>query len=74
MQIIIDISKELKNEIHHHGLSLCPNDKTALINAIKNGVPQETVTEFADRCRECGAKYGKLLKSQTTKIIFAFGA
>jgi len=24
----------------------------------------ETVTEFADRCRECGAKYGKLLKQQ----------
>lgn len=22
----------------------------------------ETVTGFADRCRECGAKYGKLLK------------
>ena len=22
----------------------------------------ETVTEFADRCRECGAKYNKLLK------------
>lgn len=26
--------------------------------------PQETVTEFADRCRECGAKYGKLLKQE----------
>ena len=25
----------------------------------------ETVTEFADRCRECGAKYGKLLKQVT---------
>lgn len=25
---------------------------------------QETVTEFADRCRECGAKYGKLLKQK----------
>ena len=24
----------------------------------------ETVTEFADRCRECGAKYGKLLKRE----------
>ncbi len=24
----------------------------------------ETVTEFADRCRECGAKYGKLLKQE----------
>ena len=26
--------------------------------------PTETVTEFADRCRECGAKYGKLLKEE----------
>jgi type VI protein secretion system component VasF len=25
----------------------------------------ETVTEFADRCRECGAKYGKLLKQKS---------
>ena len=25
-----------------------------LVNAIKNGIPRETVTEFADRCRECG--------------------
>lgn len=37
-----------------------------LIRAIKElpSVTQksETVTEFADRCRECGAKYGKLLK------------
>lgn len=24
----------------------------------------ETVTEFADRCRECGAKYGKLIKQE----------
>lgn len=27
----------------------------------------ETVTEFADRCRECGAKYGKLLKQEPCK-------
>ena len=27
--------------------------------------PQETVTEFADRCRECGAKYGKLLRQKS---------
>ena len=24
----------------------------------------ESVTEFADRCRECGARYGKLLKQK----------
>ncbi len=27
----------------------------------------ETITEFADRCRECGAKYGKLLKEADSK-------
>ena len=25
----------------------------------------ETVTEFADRCRECGAKYGKMFDQKT---------
>jgi len=29
----------------------------------------ETVTEFADRCRECGAKYGRLLKEKSGKWI-----
>ena len=29
----------------------------------------ETVTEFADRCRECGAKYGKLLEQKSGKWI-----
>lgn len=27
----------------------------------------ETITEFADRCRECGARYGKLLKQKSGK-------
>ena len=31
-------------------------------NAEYKSQEPETVTEFADRCRECGAKYGKLLK------------
>lgn len=29
----------------------------------------ETVTEFAERCRECGAKYGKLLEQKSGKWI-----
>lgn len=29
----------------------------------------ETVTEFADRCRECGARYGKLLEQKSGKWI-----
>lgn len=32
----------------------------------------ESVTEFADRCRECGAKYGKLLKQKSGKWIEHF--
>lgn len=31
--------------------------------------PQETVTEFADRCRECGARYGKLLEQKSEHFI-----
>lgn len=30
--------------------------------------PQETVSEFADRCRECGAHYGRLLNQKWTPI------
>lgn len=29
----------------------------------------ESVTEFADRCRECGARYGKMLKQKSGKWI-----
>lgn len=33
----------------------------------KDGLQKsETVTEFADHCRECGAKYGKLLKKESS--------
>ena len=32
--------------------TLCGAD--ILVSAIKNGTRHETVTEFADRCRECG--------------------
>lgn len=36
------------------------------INNLPSVTPKlETVTEFADRCRECGARYGKLLKQKT---------
>ena len=31
---------------------------------LKVDQPQETVTEFADRCRECGARYGRLLNQK----------
>ena len=62
MQIVIDIPEEMY--LNAKADTLCGAD--ILVKAIKNGIPHETVTEFADRCRECGAKYGKLLK-QTPK-------
>jgi len=33
---------------------------------------QETITEFADRCRECGAKYGKMLDQETKHLNIPF--
>ena len=52
MHIVIDIPKEVYKSIQdneYFGIS-----NSAMYNAIKNGTPYETVTEFADRCRECG--------------------
>jgi len=52
MKLIIDIPEEnykKDNLIHFFG---CYSEK--LDEVIKNGIPYETVTEFADRCRECG--------------------
>ena len=34
----------------------------------RNEQKSETITEFADRCRECESKYGKLLKKLEDKI------
>lgn len=40
------------------------------ISALPSVKPKgETITEFADRCRECGAKHGELLKSKTGSWI-----
>lgn len=44
------------------------NDKDyhcGLLDMLPSVRPQETVTEFADRCRECGAEYGRLLKRES---------
>ena len=38
---------------------VCQQAENMAIKALER---YETVTEFADRCRECGARYGKLLK------------
>lgn len=39
------------------------------INELPSAEKAETVTEFADRCRECGARYGKILKRYIEKDI-----
>jgi len=50
MRLTIDIPKQMY--LNAKADMLCGAD--ILVSAIKNGVPHETVTEFADRCRECG--------------------
>lgn len=58
MKLIIDIPEEMYEQIKDGYVPL------GISKYLKNGIPYETVTEFADRCRECGAKYGKLLKQE----------
>lgn len=50
MKLIIDIPEQIY--LNAKTDTLCGAD--ILVSAIKNGIPCETVTEFADRCRECG--------------------
>lgn len=50
-------------------LYLCRRCLQELIITSMKSIPHETVTEFADRCRECGAKYGKLLKQKSGEWI-----
>ena len=54
MQIVIDIPEEVYKNIQcldwKNGGRWFSEEWTA----IHNGTPCETVTEFADRCRECG--------------------
>lgn len=46
-------------------------DSKAVIDELPPVTPKsETVTEFADRCRECGAKYGKLLEQKSGHWIY----
>lgn len=72
--IIIDIDKPKRCgqcPMHNDGTDYCKleHDHASFVRArgcpIKTINPQETVTEFADRCKECGAKYGRLLKQKT---------
>lgn len=67
MKLTIDIPEKIylnaKEDL------LCGGD--ILVKAIKNGTPYETITEFADRCRECGRE--KVLDKIRAEIIEACG-
>ena len=52
MKLVIDIKEEVYKSIQDN--DYCGISNADMYNAIKNGIPHETVTEFADRCRECG--------------------
>lgn len=62
MKLIIDIPEQMYLNAKADMLS----GSDILVNAIKNGIPHETVTEFADRCRECGRE--KVLDKIRTEI------
>ena len=49
MKIVIKISEDDYRKVQDGRASVSMMQK-----AIRNGIPHETVTEFADRCRECG--------------------
>ena len=68
------VSREAVKELIKSGISTDTYDDIELvckwIDEIPSVTPKsETVTEFADRCRECGAKYGKLLEQKSGKWI-----
>lgn len=52
MKLMIDIKEEVYKSIQDN--DYCGISNADMYNAIKNGIPHETVTEFADRCKECG--------------------
>ena len=63
MKIVIDIPEQIY--LNAKADLLCGGD--ILVKAIKNGILHETVTEFADRCRECGRE--KVLDKIRAELI-----
>ena len=61
IKAIDEKAKRIKNEDTLNGLAGAVGILFDLPSITQKS---ETVTEFADRCRECGAKYGKLLKQK----------
>lgn len=68
------ISREAVKELIKCGVSTDTYDDVEQVCKWIDALPSvmqksETVTEFADRCRECGAKYGKLLEQKYGKWL-----
>lgn len=64
MKLVIDISEDDYRKAQDGRASV-----SIMRKAIANGIPHETVTEFADRCRECGReKMLDKIKAETTNI------
>lgn len=55
--LVIKIDKDTYNNFICNEYSRV--DVIAIHTALVNATPSETVTEFADRCRECGKQYVK---------------
>lgn len=67
MKLIIDIPEQMY--LNAKADILCGAD--ILVCAIKNGIPYETVTEFADRCRECGReKVLDKIRAEIEKVVW----
>lgn len=66
MQIAIEIPEETYQDVLKNGF-IYDEDNEVVTYAIKNGIPHESVTEFADRCRECGKRYVKRQTGHWTK-------
>ena len=54
MKLIIDIPDRIIDGVKTNPNFYPTYDFETIWKAIRNGRPHETVTEFADRCRECG--------------------
>lgn len=73
MKLVIDIPEEDYNGICHlknTQLQMLPKEVAETLIRIANGTPHETVTEFADRCRECGSSIvDKHVKNETNAML-----
>ena len=66
MQLSIEKDIEILNEIIETGWLISDFEQCTAIDACEDAITAlkqyETITEFADRCKECGAKYGEMLR------------